>query len=192
MELTGRCYSGWNIPGDHAISLLMPAKKPIEIPPRGTRGTNMPFQRGLMRLAQPLLDMQVSRYRRTAGPTQPRAMGFPIVLLTTVGARTGKERTHVLGGFPDGDDAWLVVASKGGASTHPAWFINLAKNPDKIWIEVGNRKLLADVESLQGSEREAALARVAAIAPRYREYQKKTDREIPVLQLTPAANQPNR
>jgi hypothetical protein len=48
------------------------------------------------------------------------------------------------------------------------------------------------VESLQGSEREAALARVAAIAPRYGEYQKKTDREIPVLRLTPAANQPNR
>jgi hypothetical protein len=49
-----------------------------------------------------------------------------------VGARSGLDRTHVLGSFADGEDAWLIVASKGGAPTHPAWFINLAKNPDKV------------------------------------------------------------
>ncbi|TMF44328.1 MAG: nitroreductase family deazaflavin-dependent oxidoreductase [Chloroflexi bacterium] len=85
-----------------------------------------------MRVAKPLTAMQISRYRRSKESTAPSMMGFPIVLLTTIGARTGHERTHVLGGFPDGDDAWLVVASKGGAPTHPAWFINLAKSPDKI------------------------------------------------------------
>jgi hypothetical protein len=110
----------------------MSDRKPIEIPPRGMRGTSMPFAGALMRLAKPFMDMQVSRYRRTAGPTPPQMMGFPTILLTTVGARSGVERTHVLGGFADGDDAWLVVASKGGAPTHPAWFINLAKNQDKI------------------------------------------------------------
>ena len=164
----------------------MPGPKPIEIPPRGTRGSSMPLGGALMKLAKPFMDMQVSRYRRAAGPTQPQMMGFPVILLTTVGARSGVERTHVLGGFPDGEDAWLVVASKGGAPTHPAWFINLAKNQDKIWIEVGNRKLRVVADSLKGSEREAALARVAAVAPRYGEYQKKTDREIPVIRLTPA------
>jgi deazaflavin-dependent oxidoreductase (nitroreductase family) len=164
----------------------MPGMKPIEIPPRGTRGSSMPFGGALMKLAKPFMDMQVSRYRRTAGSTQPQMMGFPVILLTTVGARSGVERTHVLGGFPDGDDAWLVVASKGGAPTHPAWFINLAKNQDKIWIEVGNRKLRVVADSLKGSEREAALARVAAVAPRYGGYQTKTDREIPVIRLTPA------
>ncbi len=96
------------------------------------------------------------------------------------------ERTQVLGGFADGDDAWLVVASKGGAPTHPAWFINLAKQPDKIWLEVGNRKLAVKAESLTGDERLAAIARIAKIAPRYGAYQNKTDREIPVLRLTPA------
>ena len=146
----------------------------------------MPGGAFLTRLVKPLMDMQISRYRRTAGPTPPQMMGFPVVLLTTVGAKTGKERTHVLGGFADGDNAWLVVASKGGAPTHPAWFINLAKNPDKVWIEVGNRKLAVKAESLKGADREKALARVAAIAPRYGEYQKKTDREIPVIRLTPA------
>jgi len=58
-----------------------------------------------MWLAKPIMDGQVSRYRRKAGPTPPQFMGFPTVLLTTVGAKTGKERTHVLGGFADGDDA---------------------------------------------------------------------------------------
>ena len=113
-------------------------------------------------------------------------MGFPTVLLTTVGAKTGKEHTHVLGGFADGPDAWLIVASKGGAPTNPAWFVNMAKNPDKVWLEVGNRKFRAKVNSLQGKEREEGLARVASVAPRYGEYQVKTDREIPVVRLTPA------
>jgi deazaflavin-dependent oxidoreductase (nitroreductase family) len=140
-----------------------------------------------MKLGKPFMDIQVSRYRKTAGDTPPVMMGFPVILLTTVGARTGRERTNVLGGFPDGDDAWLIVASKGGAATHPAWFVNLARNPGMVWLEVGKRKFHAHVESLQGTEREAALARVAGVAPRYAEYQVKTDREIPVIRLTPAA-----
>jgi deazaflavin-dependent oxidoreductase (nitroreductase family) len=146
----------------------------------------MPGGKLLMKLFKPLLDMQVSRYRKTTSPEPPQMMGFPTVLLTTVGAKTGKERTHVLGGFEDGPDAWLVVASLGGAPTHPAWFYNAAKNPDKVWIEVGNRKLHVNVESLQGEQRKRAFAKVAAIAPRYAGYEKKTDREIPVLRLTPA------
>jgi deazaflavin-dependent oxidoreductase (nitroreductase family) len=110
---------------------------------------------------------QIARYRRTAGPVAPEMMGFPAVLLTTVGARSGVERTHVLGGFPDGPDTRLICASKSGAATHPAWFINLAKNPDKVWLEVGNRKLKAAAELLKGKEREDALARIAVTAPRY-------------------------
>jgi deazaflavin-dependent oxidoreductase (nitroreductase family) len=164
----------------------MPENKPIQIPPRGTRGTRQPGG-ALMKVFQPVVKLQISRYRRSKGPVAPIMMGFPTILLTTVGARSGVERTHVLGGFPDGHDAWLIVASKGGAATHPAWFINLAKSPDQIWIEVGNRKLKVVAESLTGKDREAALARVAAVAPRYGEYQKKTDREIPVIRLTPAA-----
>ena len=139
-----------------------------------------------MKVAQPLMKMQISNYRKKAGPTPPKMMGFPTVLLTTVGAKTGQERTHVLGGFADGDDAWLIIASKGGAATHPAWFINLAKHPDKVWLEVGNRKLSVRPQELAGAEREAAYAKVAAIAPRYGKYPKSTDREIPVIRLTPA------
>jgi deazaflavin-dependent oxidoreductase (nitroreductase family) len=139
----------------------------IKIPPKGTRGSGMPLGGALFKLFQPMMKMQVSRYRRAAGGEQPTMMGFPTVLLTTVGAKSGVERTHVLGGFPDGEDAWLIVASKGGASSHPAWFINLAKNPDKVWLEVGRLKFRGKVESLQGNARLAALERVTAVAPRY-------------------------
>ena len=166
----------------------MPEKEPIEIPPGGTRGTKMPFEGALMKIAKPFADMQVSRYRRATDATAPMMMGFPTVLLTTVGARSGSERTHVLGGFADGDEAWLVMASKGGAPTHPAWFINLAKSPDKIWLEIGNRKLRVVAKLLKGKEREDGLARIAAVAPRYGAYQKKTDREIPIIRLTPASD----
>ena len=146
----------------------------------------MPWGGVLMRMLKPLLNVQIARYRRTAGPTPPVMMGFPVVLLTTTGAKTGHEHTTVLGGFADGDDAWLVVASKSGASTHPHWFINLAKNPDRVWLEVGNRKLRVVPDLLEGASREAALAKIAAIAPRYGEYPKKTDREIPVVRLRAA------
>jgi len=164
----------------------MPEKEPIEIPSRGTRGTKMPFQSAMMKIAKPFADMQVSRYRRAKDATPPMMMGFPTILLTTVGVRSGSERTHVLGGFPDGEEAWLVMASNGGAPTHPAWFINLAKSPDKIWLEIGNRKLRVVGNLLKGKEREDALARIATVAPRYGGYQKKTDREIPIIRLTPA------
>ena len=146
----------------------------------------MPGGRFLTKLAKPFLNRQVARFRKAEGREPAQFMGFPILLLTTVGAKTGAEHTHVLGGFPDGDDTWLVIASKGGAATHPHWFHNIAKNPDKVWIQVGNRKMHASVESLQGTEREAAYGRVVAVAKNYGSYLTKTDREIPVLRVTPA------
>jgi deazaflavin-dependent oxidoreductase (nitroreductase family) len=158
----------------------------IRIPPEGTRGSSMPGGAIMAKLFKPLMNMQVARYRRSTSSTPPVMMGFPTVLLTTTGSKSGLERTSVLGGFPDGEGAWLLVASKSGAPTHPAWFINLAKNPDKVWVEVGPLKFKAQVESLQGPARLAALDRVAAIAPRYGGYQGKTDREIPVIRVTPA------
>jgi deazaflavin-dependent oxidoreductase (nitroreductase family) len=158
----------------------------IRIPPKGTKGTRMPGGKLLMRLGKPLVDRQMKKYRNAQGPEQAKFMGFPILLLTTIGARTGKEHTHVLGGFPDGKDAWLVVASKGGAATHPAWFINLAKNPHQVRIQVGNRKLKANVESLQGEAREKAYEKVVAVAKNYAGYRTKTDREIPVIRLAAA------
>ena len=158
----------------------------VHIPPKGTRGASMPGGALVMRLAGPLMKRRIAGYQRATGPEAKTFMGFPLLLLTTVGAKTGKEHTHILGGFPDGAEAWLIVASKGGAATHPAWFINLAKTPEQVWVQIGNRKFQANVESLRGAEREQAYARVVKVAPQYGSYLKKTDREIPVIRVTPA------
>jgi deazaflavin-dependent oxidoreductase (nitroreductase family) len=157
----------------------------IDVPPPGSRGAKAPAL--FNRLFAPFMRMQVSRYRRSQGPEQPRMMDFPALLLTTVGAKSGQQRTVPLGGFPDGPDAWLVVASAGGGARHPAWFINMARHPDQIWVEVGKRKFQARGESLRGERRQEALGKISAISPRYAGYQKKTDREIPIVRLTPTS-----
>jgi deazaflavin-dependent oxidoreductase (nitroreductase family) len=158
----------------------------IHASPNGTYGTRMPGGRFLRGLFEPLARWQIARYRRSGGASLSRMMGFPVVLLTTTGARSGMPRTAVLGGFGDGEDAWLVVASNGGAATNPAWFINMVKKPEQMWLEVGQRKLKVRGESLEGAERENALRRIAAISARYGKYPQKTDRQIPVVRLTPA------
>ena len=158
----------------------------IRIPPKGTKGTSMRAAGLFNIIAKPYMKREIARLRKIEGPEPGKFMGFPVLVLTTVGAKTGAEHSHVLGGFPDGQDAWLVIASKGGSATHPHWFHNIAKNPDKVWAQVGNRKMRVNVESLQGADREAAYARVVAVAKNYGDYLQKTDREIPVLRLTAA------
>jgi deazaflavin-dependent oxidoreductase (nitroreductase family) len=159
---------------------------PLPIPARGTRGSDNPVAGVLFKVLSPLLRGQVARYRRATSPEAPRMMGFPTVLLTTIGAKSGAERVSVLGGFEDGPEAWLVMASKAGSASHPGWYVNVAKNPDQVWLEIGNRKLRVKPELLEGERRERALAKIAAIAPRYGGYERKTDRQIPIVRLTPA------
>jgi deazaflavin-dependent oxidoreductase (nitroreductase family) len=154
----------------------------IRVPPTGTRGDRL-MGGVLLRMLRPLMGMRVNAYKKATSAEPLMFNGFPVLLLTTVGAKSGQERVAELGAFPDGDDAWLIVASKGGSATHPAWFINIAKNPDKVWAQIGNRKFKVGVEQLEGGEREAAYERIAKAAPTYAGYPKKTDREIPVLRL---------
>lgn len=155
----------------------------IEVTPSGTRGARIPrLPRWLMGL---MTGLNVLFYRVLG--SRVRIMGAPLLLLTTVGAKTGKDRRTVLGWFPDGDESWLVVASFAGAATHPAWYFNLAKNPDKVWIEVGKRTLQVRPQTLNGTEREEAWRRIVTLSPGYAAYQEKTDRELPVVRLRPAA-----
>ena len=116
-----------------------------------------------------------------------RIQGRPLLLLTTVGAKSSKSRQVTLGSFPDepaSDDAWLIVASKGGSATHPAWYVNLARRPDDVSIEIDGKKFAVAPASLHGAERERAWARVVALAPGYGPYAVTTDREIPIVRLT--------
>jgi deazaflavin-dependent oxidoreductase (nitroreductase family) len=126
----------------------------------------------------------IRSYRRSGGDGMSKRMGFPVVLLTTRGARSGEPRTTPVGGFTDGDNSWLVVASLAGAARHPAWFLNVARHPDDIWLEVGRERFKVRARSLEGTERTEALRRIAAISARYGRYQEKTDREIPIVQLS--------
>ncbi|MDQ6771820.1 MAG: nitroreductase family deazaflavin-dependent oxidoreductase [Candidatus Dormibacteraeota bacterium] len=151
----------------------------VQVTPQGTRGGG--------RLDGPVLKagmaLNVCLYRLLRGA----GMKGRMLLLTTVGARSGAERTTPLAWFPDGDEAWLIVASAGGSTRHPAWYTNLARNSGRVWIEVGDRKLRVRPESLHGPERAERWQRIVAASPNFAGYERRTDRELPVIRLTPAA-----
>jgi deazaflavin-dependent oxidoreductase (nitroreductase family) len=116
-----------------------------------------------------------------------RVQGRPLLLLTTTGAKTGRVRETTLGWFPDeegGSESRLIVASAAGAAAHPAWYVNLARRPDGAAIEAEGRRFAVNADSLQGSERDRAWKRIVALAG-YGKYEQQTDREIPVVRLTP-------
>src|SRR5262249_14161742 len=105
------------------------------------------------------------------------------LLLTTVGSKTGQERTVTLRWFPSDKNSWYVIASFGGALKHPAWYANMAKNPDKIWVQMGGEKFRVRAESLHVAERDQVWERLVAQAPGYNTYHSNTHREIPFIPL---------
>ncbi|WP_344591805.1 nitroreductase/quinone reductase family protein [Actinomadura vinacea] len=111
--------------------------------------------------------------------------GFNALILTTVGRKSGLERTTPVGWWPGGDGNWLIVASAAGAPGNPAWYHNLAAHPDKIKIEVEGREVAVVAEQLHGAERAQAWEQIIAAAPRFAQYQQKTDRELPIIRLVP-------
>jgi deazaflavin-dependent oxidoreductase (nitroreductase family) len=112
-------------------------------------------------------------------------LGFNALVLTTVGRKTGAERTNPVGWFPGKDGSWLIVASAGGAKKNPAWYYNIAAHPDQVQIEVEGRKVAVSAEQLHGTERAEAWQQITTAAPRFAQYQVKTDREIPIIRLVP-------
>ncbi|WP_238014339.1 nitroreductase family deazaflavin-dependent oxidoreductase [Dactylosporangium sp. AC04546] len=116
--------------------------------------------------------------------TGDRFAGMDLLYLTTVGARTGRERVSPMARFADGDGAWLVVASNNGGDRHPAWYHNLRAHPDQVTVEIGGRRVPARAEELTGAERDAAMQRIAAGQPRFGQYERKTTRTLPVIRLS--------
>ncbi|HZD22317.1 MAG TPA: nitroreductase family deazaflavin-dependent oxidoreductase [Acidimicrobiia bacterium] len=115
-----------------------------------------------------------------------KIQGQPLLRLNTVGARTGKRRSSVLGWFPDDErkHSWIVVAANAGSARHPGWAYNLAANPEMATVDVGDGEAPVDVELLTGAERASVWKWVAETAPGYGRYQEKTDREMPLFRLT--------
>jgi deazaflavin-dependent oxidoreductase (nitroreductase family) len=128
----------------------------------------------------------VERYQATDGEEGYLWNGVPILLLTTTGRKTGLARTTPLIFGRDGDD-YLVVASQGGAPTHPLWFLNLQADPSAT-IQV--KADLIDVTGAAGpdEDQERLWAIVNSYWPNYDTYQSRTDRKIPVVVLRPTAS----
>jgi deazaflavin-dependent oxidoreductase (nitroreductase family) len=145
----------------------------VEITPRGSYGPTMPtIPRPLRRIMFGLVSLSLI------------LKGAKILRLTTTGAKTGVEHTIPLRWFPDGDNAWLIVGSAGGAAKHPGWVFNLARNPDKVWIEVDNRKIQVQPQSLKDAAYDKEWNRIVTEAPGFGDYKEKTDRLIPIIRLT--------
>ena len=126
----------------------------------------------------------VEAYRASDGDVghewQP---GIYCLLLTTTGRRSGQARTVPLIYVQDGDDH-VVIASKGGADTHPAWYLNLEADPE-VELQVGDQVMAATARTASGDEAARLWTRMAEVWPAYDDYAKKTDRQIPVVVLTP-------
>jgi len=126
----------------------------------------------------------VRRYRETDGEVGYIWNGAPILLLTTTGRSTGEPRTTPLIFGRDGD-AYVLIASQGGAPEHPGWYRNLAKDPD-VEVQVKAEHVRGRARTAVGEERERLWRRMAEIWPAYDQYATRTEREIPVVVIDPS------
>jgi deazaflavin-dependent oxidoreductase (nitroreductase family) len=124
-----------------------------------------------------MADFRANSGRATSGPF----VGRELLLLTTVGARSGEVRTVPLVYHRDGDRL-VVVASKGGAPTNPGWYHNLRHSP-VVEVEVGAERFKADASVAEGAERRRLYDDHAEMMPAFAEYELKTTRLIPVITL---------
>ncbi|RZS43544.1 deazaflavin-dependent oxidoreductase (nitroreductase family) [Herbihabitans rhizosphaerae] len=123
-----------------------------------------------------------ARINRKIRGGRDKFMGMNVLILNTVGRKSGQPRETPVACFADGD-AQLVVAS-GGGSVHPDWYVNLMAHPEQASIELpGKDATPVTPERLDGTDREQAWQRIIEAQPRYGKYQSKSDREYPVVRL---------
>jgi deazaflavin-dependent oxidoreductase (nitroreductase family) len=125
-----------------------------------------------------------ARMNRNIRRGRGKFMGMDVLILHTVGRRSGQPRQSPVAWFADGKDAWLIVAS--GGHQHPDWYRNLMAHPQRASIELpGRDPVPVTPQRLDGADRAPAWQRITAAQPRYAKYQRNTDREYPVIRLTP-------
>jgi F420H(2)-dependent quinone reductase len=131
-------------------------------------------------------DLSVALYRRTHGKFGGRVQGLPVLLLKTIGRKTGKERITPLGYFMDNDN-YIITASNAGRDAFPGWFHNLRADPHvKIEIiEIQDRQLEAEAEVATPEKRSTLWSQLISLSPAYAKYARKTSREIPLVILRP-------
>ncbi len=129
-------------------------------------------------------DDHVAAYRDTGGEVGYLWNGVPTLLLTVAGRRSGQPRTSALIFARDGAD-YLVVASMGGAPIHPKWYLNLKANP-AAEIQVRDEVIPVNARTATPEEKLRLWGLVTQVWPNYDVYQSRTDRDIPVVVLTPS------
>jgi deazaflavin-dependent oxidoreductase (nitroreductase family) len=127
----------------------------------------------------------VERYRATDGAEGHEWQGTQTLLLTTTGRKSGEPRTTPLIYAPAGD-SFAIVASKGGSDEPPAWYLNLSANPE-VEVQVKADRFKARARTASAEEKPPLWEKMVGEWPAYDEYQRKTDREIPVVVLERAA-----
>ena len=120
-------------------------------------------------------------YDRSGGRIGSSTLGKQIVRLTIIGRKSGQPRSVLLYAFPAGD-SYAVVASNLGDDAYPLWYLNLKANP-AVTVEIEGRRFEAVAREAEGEERERLWAGVTVADPTYTEYQKRTERVIPVIVL---------
>ena len=123
----------------------------------------------------------IEEFRANGGKVGGGFEGAPMLLLHTIGAKSGTERVSPLVYQTDGDRI-VIFASKAGADTHPDWFHNIRANPD-VTIEIGTETQTRRARVAEGEERERLFATQKATMPAFAEYEAKTERQIPVVVL---------
>ena len=124
----------------------------------------------------------IEEFRSHEGKVGGPFEGSPLLLLTTIGAKSGQQRINPLVYLPDGE-RMIIVASKGGAPTNPDWYYNIVAHPD-VTVEVGTEKFPVHATVyMSGEERDQLYNRMAAKNPQFAEYQTKTTRKIPIIVL---------
>lgn len=123
----------------------------------------------------------ITEFRANGGKVGGMFANAPLLLLTTIGAKSGQPRTTPLAYTTDGDH-FIVIASKAGAPTNPDWYYNLLANP-VVTVEIGNERFQARAAVAEGQEHERLYAQMGERLPQFLEYQQNTSRQIPVVAL---------
>jgi deazaflavin-dependent oxidoreductase (nitroreductase family) len=134
---------------------------------------------------------QVEQYERSGGQNANtlRDTGLPVIVVTMRGNKSGKIRKIALMRV-EHEGKYALVASRGGAPKHPVWYYNLVANPEEVTIQDGAKLFEARVRELSGDERRVWWERAVAAYPPYAEYQRKTERQIPVFVATRKSDRP--
>jgi len=125
----------------------------------------------------------IEEFRANSGEVGGPFEGMPMLLLHHRGAKSGAERINPLAYLME-DGRYVVFATKGGSPQHPAWYHNLKAHPE-VTIEVGTETINATASEVTGEERDRLYRMQAERRPAFAEYERKTDRVIPVVSLTP-------